>query len=123
MANTIAARRPLKPPTPEAETRARERAPRGEQELRPKIATMIPEGDPRSPLHHDEHCPFLAASLRVAARGTLKMRPRPVQSLIASRLAILSWLELATQDSKALGDGMIAERGETLTSRDEGLRP
>jgi hypothetical protein len=47
-----------------------------------------------------------------------------VQSLIASRLAILSWLELAMRESKALGDGMIAaETGETLTSRDEGLQP
>jgi hypothetical protein len=51
------------------------------------------------------------------------MTPRPLQSLIASRLAILNWLELATRESKALGDGMIAETGETLTSRDEGLRP
>ena len=41
------------------------------------------------------------------------MRPRPLQSLIASRLAILSWLKLATRESKALGDGVIAETGRS----------
>ena len=46
-----------------------------------------------------------------------------MQSLIASRLAILSWLELAVRESKTLGDGKVAETGETLTSREDGLRP
>jgi hypothetical protein len=32
-------------------------------------------------------------------------------------------IELATRQSKSLGDGMTAETGETLTSRNEGLRP
>jgi hypothetical protein len=32
-------------------------------------------------------------------------------------------IELATRQSKSLGDGMTAETGETLTSRDEGLDP
>ncbi len=32
-------------------------------------------------------------------------------------------IELAMRESKTLGDGKIAETGETLTSRDEGLRP
>ena len=32
-------------------------------------------------------------------------------------------IELAMRESKSLGDGMTAETGETLTSRDEGLRP
>ena len=42
-----------------------------------------------------------------------------MQSLIASRPAILSWLELAMRESKTLGDGKVAETGETLTSRDD----
>ena len=46
-----------------------------------------------------------------------------MQSLIASPLACLSWLELAMRELKTLGDGKVAETGETLTSRDEGLRP
>jgi hypothetical protein len=46
-----------------------------------------------------------------------------VQSLIASRLAISSWLGLAMRESKTLGDGKVTETGETLTSREEGLRP
>ena len=32
-------------------------------------------------------------------------------------------IELAMRQSKSLGDGMTAETGETLTSRNEGLRP
>jgi hypothetical protein len=35
----------------------------------------------------------------------------------------LSWLELAMRESKSLGDGTTAETGETLTSREDGLRP
>ena len=46
-----------------------------------------------------------------------------MQSLIASRLAILSWLELAVRELKTLGDGKVAETRETLMSREEGLRP
>ena len=42
------------------------------------------------------------------------MTPRPVQSLIASRLAILSWLGLAMRKSKTLSDGKVAETGEAL---------
>src|SRR6202453_1211470 len=32
-------------------------------------------------------------------------------------------IELAMRESKTLGDGTVAETGETPTSRDEGLRP
>jgi hypothetical protein len=46
-----------------------------------------------------------------------------VQSLMASPLAILSWLELAMRESKTLGDGKVAKTRETLTSREESLRP
>ena len=46
-----------------------------------------------------------------------------MQSLITSPLACLSSLGLAMRESKTLGDGKVAETRETLTSREEGLRP
>ena len=65
--------------------------------------------------------PFPAAPLRLEARlneaetcaKPYRFAPRNLERLI----------ELAMRESKSLGDGTSAETGETLTSRNEGLRP
>ena len=45
------------------------------------------------------------------------MRPRPLQSLIGSRLAILSWLRFAVRGIEELGDGKVAETSDTRVPR------
>jgi hypothetical protein len=63
---------------------------------------------------------FLPASLRLGARlDEAETSAKPYRFTPC----YLSWLGLAMRQSKSIGDGMTAEAGETLTPRDEGLRP